>query len=168
MTSPEEKLLRGMGKNTSNFMVWALPLLCKNTKVCTSFYLFTFLISCLFIFWTITICFPFYLGGVAEYRASEGKTVEVPYRGIFSVVCSNTYKNCNDCNKNSIIAIKMRIVLINCIFFRWCSWYYAWHFGRFAISLYLCWCRTCQRNAQKNYFYPCDSTIEQYLQLDKF
>ena len=37
MTSPEEKLLRGMGKNTSNFMVWALPLLCKNTKVCTSF-----------------------------------------------------------------------------------------------------------------------------------
>ena len=133
----------------------------KTQRYALAFYLFTFLISCLFTFWTITICFPFYLlGGVAEYRASEGKTVEVPYRGIFSAVCSNTYKNCNDCNRNSIIAIKMHIVLINCIFFRWCSWYYARHFGRFAISLYLCWCRTCQRNAQKNYFYPCDSTIE--------
>ena len=55
----------------------------KTQRYALAFYLFTFLISCLFIFWTITICFPFYLGGVAEYRASEGKTVEVPYRGIF-------------------------------------------------------------------------------------
>ena len=39
-------------------------------------------ISCLF---TTNYLFTFYLGGVAEYRASEGKTVEVPYRGIYSI-----------------------------------------------------------------------------------